>query len=550
MPVCHHLLGLSGLGTFGGTCAPKQYADSAGRFYRMNHKGHIKSAVYGTCLALTCLLLFFSCTKGKKGAKGDDLSHHVIITYLTTGDRPTNGATEKMLKKLNEILDKKVNAELQLYFIPWSDYLFNYDVTLAQMDGTVDLVGTASDWLDAWQNAKNGTFLGMSDEMVKKYAPKTYESVSASHWDMCRMNDKIYLLPEDNYAQWINHGFMYRTDWAKEAGLPNGVHSWEDLTTYFRYVKSTKPGVGGWNASGDPSTFHADGYIQSKSDYVPLEGISSNLLFGVRRSNLKKMYSPFIEGNELVDYARMMREWYNIGVWPTNVLTNSDANSRGDFKEGRSAVEQHHSQTWYTEVVPAIKKNFPGADCGFFWFGEEAGNVTSMTITHGAMAVSAASKNPERALMVYDLIRNDPECYRLFNYGIEGVQYRLTKDGFRESIEGADSITTNYWWGRNDDLEIRDKNGAWDKFNEISAIYDKTKIDYPYPQIVWVLDNISSELAAISDVYGEYMGRICFGQEADPVTYVAQFRAALKAAGIERVISELQSQLDKYNSSY
>ena len=66
---------------------------------------------------------------------------------------------------------------------------------------------------------------------------------------------------------------------------------WEDLTTYFRYVKSTKPGVGGWNESGDPSTFHADGYIQSKSDYVPLEGISSNLLFGVRRRDVQRSSS-------------------------------------------------------------------------------------------------------------------------------------------------------------------------------------------------------------------------------------------------------------------
>ena len=100
----------------------------------------------------------------------------------------------------------------------------------------------------------------------------------------------------------------------------------------------------------------------------------------------------------------------NNGVWPTNVLTNSDANSRGDFKEGRSAVEQHHSQTWYTEVVPAIKKNFPGADCGFFWFGEEAGNVTSMTITHGAMADSAPHRSTGFSLS-RNLFVQHPEQY-------------------------------------------------------------------------------------------------------------------------------------------
>ena len=71
----------------------------------MNHKGYIKSVIGGTCLALACATLFFSCARGKKRFSGDDMSHHVIITYLTTGDRPTNGATEKMLKKLNEILE-------------------------------------------------------------------------------------------------------------------------------------------------------------------------------------------------------------------------------------------------------------------------------------------------------------------------------------------------------------------------------------------------------------------------------------------------------------
>lgn len=75
-----------------------------------------------------------------------DTSEHVVITYMTTGETPT-GTKEKydeMMSKLNDILTEKCNAELQTYFISWTDYLSNYNLTLAQMDGTVDLVGTAS----------------------------------------------------------------------------------------------------------------------------------------------------------------------------------------------------------------------------------------------------------------------------------------------------------------------------------------------------------------------------------------------------------------------
>jgi len=38
---------------------------------------------------------------------------------MTTGDAPTNDATQKMLDELNAILTEKVNAELQIYYIGW-----------------------------------------------------------------------------------------------------------------------------------------------------------------------------------------------------------------------------------------------------------------------------------------------------------------------------------------------------------------------------------------------------------------------------------------------
>ena len=192
---------------------------------------------------------------GGTTSSGDiDTSEHVVITYMVTGDKPDGKSAERldeMMEKLNAILTEKVNAELEIYYIGWTDYLSNYNLTLAQMDGSVDLVGTASDWLDAWPNAKNGAFLELSEDMLKTYAPKTWESVSQDHWDLCKYNGSIYLIPEDNYAQWTNHGFIYRLDWAKEAGLTDGVKSWEDLTTYFKYVKEAYPDVIPWDSDAE-----------------------------------------------------------------------------------------------------------------------------------------------------------------------------------------------------------------------------------------------------------------------------------------------------------
>ena len=485
-----------------------------------------------------------------------DTSEHVVITYMTTGETPT-GTKEKydeMMAELNKILTEKCNAELQTYFISWTDYLSNYNLTLAQMEGTVDLVGTASDWLDAWPNSKNGAFLELSEDMLKTYAPKTYASVPAENWELCKYDGEIYLIPEDNYAQWTNHGFIYRLDWAKAAGLADGVKSWEDLTTYFKYVKETYPDIIPWDSDGTQYAQMAGGWIASHSNYVPIDGINSAAMWGGTRDDLYTVYSPYVtDTDSLVEFAKMMKEWDEIGVWQTDVLNNTSSTNRDDYRIGKVAAEQHHTQTW-TDLVshtPAntIYDDDPNAETGFFYFGQETGNVTALSITHGAMAISAGSKNPERALMVYDLLRNDPECYKLFCYGIEGVSYEVTDDGLRTTPEGynqdTDNIngTTNYWWGRNDDLEILDATRDWDKINKLYDEYDKLKIEYPYGQFVAEVDNIRSQISNINEITTNYMKQIAFGKYSGTAEdIVAEYQAALEAAGNNEVTEDLQRQ--------
>ena len=505
---------------------------------------------------------------GEAAATGDawdawsevDTSEHVVINYMTTGDKPSGelaATVDAALAELNDILTEKINAELQIYYISWTDYLSNYNLTLAQMDGSVDLVGTASDWLDAWPNAKNGAFLELSEEMLQTYAPKTWASVSPEHWELCKYDGEIYLMPEDNYAQWTNHGFIYRLDWAKEAGLADGVQSWEDLTTYFKYVKETYPDIIPWDSDGTQYGQMAGGWITSHSDYVSIDGISANAMWGGTKDDLYTIYSPYMtETDSLVEYAKMMKEWDEIGVWQTDVLNNTASTNRDDYRVGKVAAEQHHTQTW-TDLVSHTTQNTiydtdEDAETGFFYFGQEKGNVVALNITHGAMAVSAGSENPERALMVYDMIRNDPECYQLLCYGQEGVSWEKTDDGMKTTPEGYNADTqnvngvTNFWWGRNDDLEIRDASRDWEKIDALYAEYDSKKIDYPYGQFILNNDNIQSYISNINEIYTNYMKQISFGKYSGTAEeIVAEFQQALKDAGIDIVTEEIQRQIDE-----
>ena len=496
---------------------------------------------------------------GEEAAGGDiDTSEHVVINYMTTGDAPSGEAKERldeMMAELNAILTEKVNAELEIYYISWTDYLSNYNLTLARMDGTVDLVGTASDWLDAWPNSKNGAFIELSEEMLQTYAPKTWASIPAENWEMCKYNGEIYLIPEDNYAQWTNHGFTYRLDWAKEAGLADGVHSWEDMTEYFRWVKENKSDITPWDSDGTQYATMVGGWISSHSNYIAIDGINSGAMWGGTKDDPYTIYSPYMtDTDSLVEFAKMMKEWDEIGVWKTDVLNNTTSTNRDDYRIGKVAAEQHHTQTW-TDLVSHTEANKiyqedENAESGFFYFGEETQNVVALSITHGAMAVSAGSANPERALMVYDLLRNDPDCYTLFNYGIKGVSWDTNDEGLRVIPEGYNSDTdningmTNFWWGRNDDLEVRDATRDWDKIDAMYAEYDKIKIPYQYGLFVPEVDSIEGQISNINEVHTNYMKQIAFGKYSGTAEeIVAEYQAALEAAGINEVTEELQRQI-------
>ena len=343
---------------------------------------------------------------------------------------------------------------------------------------------------------------------------------------------------------------MYRGDWATEAGLENGVHSWEDLGKYMQYVKDNKEGVIPWDADGSGSSYSqqmAGGWQTSHTTNIYIEGLGVDLFYGESAENPYQLSNYYLEGDELVNFAKTMKTWADAGYWRSDVL-NYSGDQVQEMKECLSGSRQHHTETW-TGYRTEMDKAQPGSDLRFFWFGEEMGNLVSLNITHGAMAVAATSKNPERALMVYDLLRNDKELYRLMMYGIEGEQYTLDEngylvrpDGFEDSVDG---VSLNWWWGRNDDLGLRASDRDWNEIDALYATYAENAITYPYGQVVFDLSDVQPYIDNLSNVYNTYMPQIVFGMEqSEPEAFVEEFRNALKAAGYETVMAEIQRQLD------
>lgn len=252
--------------------------------------------------------------------------------------------------------------------------------------------------------------------------------------------------------------------------------------------------------------------------------------------------------DSLYDAAELMKEWNDMGVWRKDVL-NFDGDTREEFYAGTTGADQHHAQTYYSTIVPNMEKKQPGSDPQFYYWGEENQNVQHPLKEHGACAISANSTHPERALMVYDLLRNDEECYRLLNYGIEGEDYIVTEDGKLGRPDGFDSSTdaldSNFWMGRNDDLELQDESW-WDGTDDLISSLDKIGYDYPFENLIVDTTAIEAKQAALANVLAKYIPQLAYGQVDDPKATVDQMREELKAAGYDDVKAAIQKDLDAF----
>ncbi len=488
-------------------------------------------------------------TAGNTTAANVDTSKFVTITMLVLGNKPSNGRMEAALAAENEIYKEKINAELQLQYIEWTDWQTNYQLTLASGDGSVDLIGTATDWLYAWQMVQKGAFLPLDATMLQTYAPTTYEEVGED-WDLCTKDGSIWFIPEDQYTQWTNHGIYYRGDWATEAGLDT-ITNFDQLGQYFQYIVDNKEGVIPWDVSGANNTGGLlGGYLGSNLEITTILGVDP-AIFTYNNDDPYTVTSPYMDGDTLVEAAKLFKQWSEAGYWREDVL-NYTGDSRDQMYAGKSGADQHHTQTYVTTTRPIMDEKQPGSDLQFFYWGEENNNVTRDLKTHGAMAVSASSPNPERALMLYDILRNDETAYRLHNYGIEGTDYIVTDDNKLDHPEGYDASTdaldTNFWYGRMDAYEL-DQASWYEGRSELFEELDSKAHDYALTKFAFDPTNVQTEIAALTEVYNQYIPSLAYGKVDDPEASVTEFRNALKSAGYETVLAEVQKQLDELKAS-
>lgn len=498
--------------------------------------------------AMIALPVMAGC-KAKTSLSGKvDNSKFATINMYNFGDQ-TNENWKTVQDAMNTYIKDhtKLNCAIQLHYMTWTNWQTNY-ATLLASGQQLDLVNTASDWLNMWDNAQKGAFTDLT-KLLPEYAPKTWAKISQSDWNKCKYNGQIVCIPEDHYTQWVNHGFMYRGDWSTAAGLGTKISTWEQMGQYLGWVKANKSGVIPWDV-GQAYWANSDGWVTSTTMNVPVGIGTDTTTWCITSPKDFTIICPWENEANMVKFATMMKQWGDAGYWKTDVLTNTD-NQKTQLEAGLSGTYQHHVQTFATEKVTMETKQ-PGSNLQMFGWWVPTGNLEKMTITHGATAIGSGSKNPGRALELMDLIENDKDFYMLLNYGVKDQTYFLNDKGQVYTPAGFDASKSGYmadfWGGREDEYEPP----LATRFSDYQSYSDslgKIAFDDPIDGFAYNSSNETNDISAVNQVVSSELPAIALGKAGDPAAAVKKFINDLKNANVDKVAADMQTQLKQWEKT-
>lgn len=153
-----------------------------------------------------------------------------------------------------------------------------------------------------------------------------------------------------------------------------------------------------------------------------------------------------------------------------------------------------------------------------------------------------------------NLLYTNADVQNLFFYGVEGTDYVMADEGAGQITypDGVDSsnvgwsneawITGNasiaYAWDTNDaDIweQLTDFNESGVKSSLYGFVYDNS--------------NITNEITALSNVISKYKSILESGAVDDVEGTLAKFNEELEAAGMQKVIDDMQEQVDAWTAS-
>lgn len=450
----------------------------------------------------------------------------VKLSWYYFGSSPGNGQA-KVEEALNDYLQDKINATIQFYPLGWDEFMTKTGA-MAASNEPFDIVFAPS-WMGFADNAAKNMYLDIT-ELFPQCMPKTKELLGEDFLKGGYINDRL-LAVSTNKEKAHTTGIMFNKQLLDKYGLDvNSIETVNDLEPMLKIIKDAEPDVIPFSVAGGAnllSVLNID-YV-SGDDTYPV---------GARQGDTQIV--NIFELPEVVEAFELTRDWYLKGYIPKDAATEA---ASGDTKKTETLKNDGKVFAYVTNTIPGYAAN-KSTDKVTWIQKEMTPPVMSNKDLGGSMnAISATSKNPERALMFLELVNTDPVVNNLINWGIEGVHYTKVSDNVIHTIDNSDYMHQNQWIFGNQfinylkDTESPTKWKEYEEFNA-AAIADKS-LGFKFTRA----EELKTEIAAAKLVFSKVYFQ--FGAQ-DVETELPKVIEQFKKAGIDKIIATMQEEYDEW----
>ncbi len=458
-----------------------------------------------------------------------------LVMYLL-GDRPAD--FDMVYEQVNKKLKEDINAKLTVHFLGWGEFSDKYPLLFATGE-EFDLIYTSESCFYN-QTVTKGGFMEITEELLKQYAPVTWEKTRPERWEQVRVNGKIYMLPYTK-PEYSNNAYVVRGDLMDKYGIKE-IATFEDFVKYLDAVAANESDLIPYD---DGSQFNRGNLANIKvgalNTLAPVI-MNTQLTYNFSDPSDLKLFN-FVEQPEYLEYLKIAREWSKKGYWTQDAIVNQNT-VKDSFINGKSAsaiVNLGDANSIYM----LTKKDHPEWDVRIFDTLDGSKTIARTGRANG-MAINANSKNKERALMLLDLFKFDQEYYELTNYGIEGKHWERKDDNRFNTLPDFQNFppVAACPWGWMTEGYEKTAEGAVPNFDDIMNEWNSNLVAHPLQTFNLDDTAVKNEVAAVTNVVDEYMNALQLGLFEDVEGKYQEFITALKAAGHDKIMEEFQRQID------
>lgn len=474
---------------------------------------------------------------------------------------PTDKTEESdlVLEQVNEYLEEVLpNTTLEIEWVPMAEYKDRWGKAMASRE-VVDLswFGYANNSLES--EVANGALMPI-DDLVKEYGSGILDTLGEDCVEIHRSSDgNLYFLPSwqgivgNRFALFVPHDIveLMGEGWGEK--FQDALYeNWETpfwdveskmvFATYVEEMLAT---------AKDANMLNLGFYIRQNP--VKFYFLSNSLHRNGRKGSVPIEINAYLEGdtfyvqaNSALDspeyyQTQVYHDWYKKGYIREDVLSVAlgDVSWKKDLVREQTYVNYTHNG-WSDNAHDTYSAK-AGYQIDGFYFQESTELSNGLS---SGVVIPSTSANPERAMMLLELIYTDDALYHLLIHGIEGTHYTKNNDGTISYVENVKYTGPQNWILG---TCMNSLPTAVADINKYQDLKDAEKIarTSPLEGFTFVEEPVAVEIANVNAVTKEYTSQSMFVLDDWETAYKAR-RDKMIAAGIEAVLNEYCAQLTEF----